>query len=273
MILQYEGTSFCGWQRQPNLPSVQGVLEDAIAELDPLRPVNVVAAGRTDAGVHAAGQVVHFDCSGPIPVERWASVLNGRLPSSVNVLEAVSRPRDWHACFSAKYRRYRYIIYNARRPNLFLSPWTWHRYQYRLDEDLMRDALEGMLGQHDFAAFQRSGSHRAHSITTIEDVCLYRDGDLLFCEIQATGFLYGMVRLLVGQLVALGEHKLSLEVFENRWRKKLRSEIKEAAPAKGLCFLKAGYGEDVFSAFISSDLAPLYSLAHYDPPCNPPAFL
>ena len=83
---QYEGTSFCGWQKQPNGLSVQAVIEKAVEELDPLRPINVVAAGRTDAGVHAAGQVAHFDCSGPIPETRWASALNGRLPASIRVI-------------------------------------------------------------------------------------------------------------------------------------------------------------------------------------------
>ncbi len=268
--LQYEGASFCGWQRQLQGLSVQGVLEDAIAELDPYRPINVVAAGRTDAGVHAAGQVAHFDCCGPIPVYRWANALNGRLPQSIRVLDAISRPANWHACYSATYRRYRYTIYNARRPNLFLEPWTWHKYNYRLDEALMKQALEGLLGHHDFSAFQRAGSNRPNAFTTVQDIHLERNGDLLGIEIQATGFLYGMVRLLIGQLVALGEHKFSLSTFERRWKEKRRTEVKESGPAKGLCLLRAGYEDPIFAQIASFDSFPKYELSRSDPPIDPP---
>ena len=269
--MQYEGSLFCGWQRQRQGTSVQGVLENAIAELDPFRPIQAVAAGRTDAGVHAAGQVVHFDCCGPIPASRWAPALNGRLPKSIRVREAVERPLDWHACHSATYRRYRYTIYNGRRPNLFLSPWTWHRYQLRLDESAMAQALEGMLGLHDFSAFMRAGSRRAHARTTIQDVNLERQGDLVVMDIQASGFLYGMVRLLTAQLVAVGEHRLSPSAFEQRWRDRRRHEVKEAAPSQGLCLLRAGYAEAIFSEGGWYDCQPRYFLASSDPPPDPPS--
>ncbi len=269
LSLQYDGSEFCGWQRQSQGVSVQGVLEEAITSLDPLRPIRAIAAGRTDAGVHAAGQVVHFDCSGPIPADRWASALNGRLPKSIRVREAVYRPSDWHACYSASYRRYRFTIYNGCRPNLFLSPWTWHRYQFRLDEVLMRVALEGLLGFHDFSAFERSGSKRAHSFTTIQAVELERYGDLVVIEIQASGFLYGMVRLLIGQLVEVGEHKLSVNSFNRRWKERRRIEVKQAAPAQGLCLIRAGYEEPLFSDAAWYDCLPLFVLKTTDPPKAP----
>ena len=270
LSLQYEGSAFCGWQRQRQGTSVQSVLEDAIAQLDPQRPVQTFAAGRTDAGVHAAGQVVHFDSSGPIPASRWAPALNGRLPGTIRVREAVERPLNWHACYSATYRRYRYSIYNGRRPNLFLTPWTWHRYHARLDDQLMIEALEGLLGTHDFGAFMRAGSRRAHARTTIQDVSLERQGDLVSVEIQASGFLYGMVRLLMGQVVAVGEHRLSLASFERRWRERRRSEVKDSAPAQGLCLLRAGYEEQIFSKGGWYDCQPRYFLATEDPPPDPP---
>jgi len=270
LSLQYEGSAFCGWQRQRQGTSVQSVLEDAIAQLDPQRPVQTFAAGRTDAGVHAAGQVVHFDSSGPIPASRWAPALNGRLPGTIRVREAVERPLNWHACYSATYRRYRYSIYNGRRPNLFLTPWTWHRYHARLDDQLMIEALEGLLGTHDFGAFMRAGSRRAHARTTIQDVSLERQGDLVSVEIQASGFLYGMVRLLMGQVVAVGEHRLSLASFERRWRERRRSEVKDSAPAQGLCLLRAGYEEPIFSKGGWYDCQPRYFLATEDPPPDPP---
>ena len=246
ICLQYDGSAYCGWQRQPQQPSVQETLEGAIAQLDPHRPALAVAAGRTDSGVHAAGQVVHFDVAGPIPAQRWAPALNGRLPASIRVRAAQEVPASWHACFSARYRRYRYTLYNGPIPNLFLSPWSWHRYQSRLDEGLMAAALEDLLGEHDFSAFMRAGSSRAHGRTTVQAVELERQGDLVVAEIQASGFLYGMVRLLVGQLVAVGEGRLSLADFRRRWRSQARSEVKEAAPPQGLCLLRVGYPEPLF---------------------------
>ncbi len=270
LCLQYEGNHFCGWQRQREGQSVQGVLENTIQQLDPYKPIRVIAAGRTDSGVHAAGQVVHFDCCGPIPPKRWMSALNGRLPKSIRVRDAIEKPLSWHACYSAIYRRYRYLIYNGCRPNLFLSNWSWHRYAYRLDEKLMRVALKGLLGYHDFSAFQRSGSNRANAYTTIQAIELERYGDLISIEIQATGFLYGMIRLLVGQLVALGEHRIGFDVFENRWQHLRRDQVKEAAPANGLCFLRAGYEMPVFPEFVSIDSFPKYSLRYNDSPPKPP---
>jgi len=167
-------------------------------------------------------------------------------------------------------RRYRYTIHNGRRPNLFLSPWTWHRYHHRLDESRMRDALSGMVGLHDFTAFMRAGSRRAHARTTVQEVELVRQGDLLRVEIQASGFLYGMVRLLMAQLVAVGEHRLTVNGFEQRWRQRRRWEVKEAAPGHGLCLLRAGYAEEIFSKAGWYDGQPWFFLAESDPPPDPP---
>ena len=270
LSLQYEGSHFCGWQRQRNGRSVQAVLEAAIAELDPLRPIQTFAAGRTDAGVHAAGQVVHFDCQGPIPARKWAPALNGRLPNTIRVRESVAVPLDWHACYCATYRRYRYTIHNGRRPNLFLTPWAWHRYQMRLDANRMDAALQGMLGHHDFSAFMRAGSRRANALTTVQEVLVDRQGDMIRVEIQASGFLYGMVRLLMAQLIAVGEHRLSVSGFEQRWRERRRHEVREAAPAHGLCLLRAGYEQEMFTKAGWYDCQPWFFLAEDDPPPDPP---
>jgi tRNA pseudouridine38-40 synthase len=126
-------------------------------------------------------------------------------PPALGVRAAREVPSSWHACSSASYRRYRYTLYNGPLPNLFLSPWSWHRYQSRLDEGLMATALDDLLGNHDFSAFMRAGSKRAHGRTTVQAVALERQGDLVVAEIQASGFLDGMVRLLMGQVVAVGE--------------------------------------------------------------------
>ncbi|WP_216914110.1 MULTISPECIES: tRNA pseudouridine(38-40) synthase TruA [unclassified Synechococcus] len=269
LSLQYDGAAFHGWQRQAHHISVQETLEAAIEALDPHRPVRAVAAGRTDTGVHAAAQVVHFDAVGPIPVTRWAKALNGRLPPTVRVRAAAEVTGDWHACFSATYRRYRYTIHNGRTPNLFLAPWSWHRYQWRLDEALMARCLEALLGEHDFSAFQRAGSRRAHARTTLQEVRVERCGDLLVTEVQASGFLYGMVRLLMGQLVAVGEGRLAASEFLHRWRSGARHAVKEAAPPQGLCLLRVGYPEPVFPEAAWYDCQPRFLLESRDPPADP----
>ncbi len=271
LCLQYEGSAFHGWQRQPRHSSVQQTLEEAVAGLDPQRPVRVVAAGRTDSGVHAAAQVVHFDVRGPIPPPRWPAALNGRLPPTIRVRAAAAVPTDWHACFSARYRRYRYTIYNGRAPNLFLAPWSWHLYRHRLDERAMASALEDLLGEHDFSTFQRAGSRRAHARTTLQHVSLERQGDLVVAELQASGFLYGMVRLVMGQLVAVGEGRLGRNDFVRRFLERARHEVKEAAPPQGLCLLRVGYREPVFPEGAWYDCQPRFQLKSSDPPPGFPA--
>jgi tRNA pseudouridine38-40 synthase len=272
LCLQYDGGPFCGWQRQPHDHTVQETLDEAIEALDPLphgvgaKLSRTIAAGRTDSGVHAAAQVAHFDCYGPIPAGRWAPALNGRLPGSIRVRASAAVDANWHACFSARYRRYRYCLYNARRPNLFLAPVSWHRYQWRLRDDLMGELLRELVGHHDFSAFQRAGSQRTHARTTVQEVSLQRDGDIITLEIQASGFLYGMVRLLVGQLVAAGEGRISPEQFRQRWREQRREEVKEAAPPQGLCLLRVGYPEPIFPRGAWYDCQPRYRLETSDPP-------
>lgn len=266
LCLQYDGSAFHGWQRQAAHTSVQEILEAAISALDPHSPAQVVAAGRTDSGVHAAAQVAHFDAAGPIPPHRWPKALNGRLPDTIRVRAAQAVPANWHACFSATYRRYRYTIYNGRLPNLFLAPWSWHRYQVALDDRAMALALGALLGEHDFSAFQRAGSRRAHARTTLQEVSLEREGDLIIAELQASGFLYGMVRLIMGQLVAVGEGRQSPEVFVERWLRLARQEVKEAAPPQGLCLLRVGYPEPVFPEAAWYDGQPRFLLERSDPP-------
>jgi tRNA pseudouridine38-40 synthase len=268
LCLQYDGSAFNGWQRQRNALSVQETLEQAIRALDPAGPGRAMAAGRTDTGVHAAAQVVHFDAAGPIPAPRWPKALNGRLPASIRVRAAAQVAPDWHACFSATYRRYRYTLLNGRTPNLFLAPWSWHRYQLRLDEQRMADALEGMVGEHDFSAFQRAGSRRAHGRTVLQEVSVERDGDLILVELQASGFLYGMVRLVMGQLVAVGEGRLSLNDFERRWRERRRAAVREAAPPQGLCLLRVGYPTPPFPDWAWYDCQPRFRLHQCDAPAS-----
>jgi tRNA pseudouridine38-40 synthase len=136
----------------------------------------------------------------------------------------------------------------------------------RLDEARMLQALEPMLGEHDFAAFQRAGSRRSHSRTCLQDVLVVREGDLIRVELQASGFLYGMVRLVMGQLVAVGEGRLNLDDFERRWRQCERGAVREAAPPQGLCLLRVGYPIAVFPEAAWYDCQPRFQLGFSDPP-------
>lgn len=259
LIIQYLGTDFHGWQRQPNQRTVQEEIEKAIAQILQ-EPVTVQGAGRTDAGVHAASQVAHFDAIGPIPAQRWANVLNSRLPDDITIRASARVPANWHARFSAIWRRYRYTIYTEKRPNLFVKPVSWHYYRDPLQSVLMHQALESLLGKHHLAAFHRAGSSRKHSWVEIQEVLCYQNGAFIHIEIQADGFLYGMVRLIVGMLVEVGAGIRSLENFIEIWRNQQREEVKYSAPAKGLCLLRVGYPQFPFPPEIWFDTQPTFLL-------------
>jgi tRNA pseudouridine38-40 synthase len=259
LVLQYVGSNYCGWQRQPQQPSVQEAVEACIAQVVS-HPVTVHAAGRTDSGVHAAGQVIHFDTDSPIPAHRWPGVLNPRLPSDIVVRGATQVPQDWHARFSATYRRYRYTLYTDRHPNLFLKPYVWHYYQQPLNEGLMQQCLKPLQGQHHLAAFQRAGSSRPHAWTEVQEAWCRRRDAILEIEVQASGFLYGMMRLLVGLLVQVGGGDRSPEDFTQIWVNQQRSLVKHAAPAQGLCLLRVGYPEPLFPEDVWFDTQPRFLL-------------
>ena len=257
LLVQYDGSNYSGWQRQKNATTVQETLERAILKITN-HVVKTFAAGRTDAGVHASGQVVHFDIDCVFPGNRYSVLLNSLLPSSIRILESVEVKDSWHACYSATYRHYRYVINNSKFPNLFINNWSWHRYQKELDEVLMSNASKGMEGEHDFFAFQKSGSKRTTSITKIKNINIKRVENLILVDIKATGFLYGMVRLIVGQLVLVGEKKVSPEIFTDRWVNQKKNDVKESAPAKGLCFINAVYEENIFKKSNKNDFFPIF---------------
>jgi len=260
LLIQYLGTNFHGWQKQPNQVSVQGYIEIAIASVTGYG-INIYGAGRTDAGVHAAAQVAHFDYLGPIPAHKWAKIINARLPEGILIRASATVNDDWHARFSAVWRRYRYTIYTDKQPNVFISQTCWHYYQSWLNESLIQQALNPLLGEHSFAAFKRSGSDRLDSQVEVQAAECYRKGAFVYLEIQANSFLYGMVRLLVGMLVEVGVGKRSPENFTEIWQNQRRSEVKYSAPAKGLCLLRVGYPEFPFASSLWFDTQPTFHLA------------
>lgn len=275
LVIQYLGTYFHGWQRQPHHRSVQAEIEAALENVLH-HPVTLHGAGRTDTGVHAAAQVAHFDTTALIPPHRWANVLNSRLPQDILIRASQGVPANWHARFSALWRRYRYTLYTDPRPNLFLQPYSWHYYYKTLDVARMQAALEPLLGRHHLAAFHRAGSSRAHSWVDIQAVECTRisppgaagSGSLVQIEVQASGFLYGMMRLLVGLLVQVGQGMRSPESFTELWQQQRRDEVKYAAPAQGLCLLRVGYPQFPFPPEVWFDTLPRWVLTE-PPPTQP----
>lgn len=255
VVVQYLGSGFYGWQRQPHHRSVQEELETAVAKILGY-PVTVHAAGRTDTGVHAAAQVAHFDVNSPIPAHKWAVVLNNTLPDGISIRASAPVSFDWHARFSATWRRYRYTLYTEARPNLFVAPFVWHYYREPIDETRIQSALTPLVGRHHLSAFRRAGSSRPHSWVDVQETLCQRRGAFITLEVQASGFLYGMMRLLVGMLVQVGTGRRSLEDFQNIWKHERREAVKYAAPAQGLCLLDVGYPDSPFPREARSQAMP-----------------
>jgi tRNA pseudouridine38-40 synthase len=255
LVIQYIGTNFHGWQRQPQHRSVQAEIENAIA-LFLGYPVTLYGAGRTDSGVHAAAQVAHFDVTSVVPPQKWATILNSRLPKDILIKASAAVDSNWHARFSAAYRRYRYSLYTEEKPNLFVRSSCWHYYLAPLDETLIQTALKPLMGKHHLAAFRRANSKRVHSWVEIQAAECYREGAFIHIEIQADGFLYGMVRLLVGMLVEVGSGERAIANFTQLWKEQRREDVRYAAPAHGLCLLRVGYPDFPFPPEVWFDTQP-----------------
>ncbi len=259
LVIQYVGTRFHGWQHQPRYRSVQQDIETVLAEVVG-EPVRVHAAGRTDSGVHAAAQVAHFDVRSTIPAHRWATILNGRLADDVLIRASAAVPDTWHARFSASWRRYRYTLYTDVRPNLFVRPFSWHYYYEPLNIEAIQAALDPLVGQHHLSAFHRAGSNRPHSWVDVQAATCERQGPFVIIEVQASGFLYGMMRLLVGMLVEVGRGLRSPLNFTEIWSTEQRDQVKYAAPPQGLCLLRVGYPEFPFPPEVWYDTQPTFGL-------------
>ncbi len=262
LVIQYKGTAFHGWQRQAKDRTVQAEIEGVIASVLGHHTA-LQGAGRTDAGVHAAAQVAHFEAPVVIPAERWATILNDRLGEDIVIRAAASVANDWHAQFSAEWRRYRYILYTSRYPNLFVRPFVWHYYHHPLDEGLMLAALSPLVGYHDLAAFHRAGSERSHSWVELQAVQCSRSGHFVQVELQAKGFLYGMVRLIMGLLVQVGSERRSSQDFTAIWQNQRRDLVKYSAPPQGLCLLRVGYKDFPFPPEVWVDTQPQFSLSSF----------
>lgn len=203
--IEYNGSQFCGWQRQAQGCGVQNVLERALARVAG-QPLSVVAAGRTDSGVHASGQVVHFDTDKRWPWTAWVRGVNAFLPDSVAVLWAQSVSADFHARFSATARSYRYVLFNHPiRPALNSGRVGW--YHAPLDVTKMQQAADLLLGEHDFSSFRAAECQAKSPVRVLRRLCVTRLDEQIIFELTANAFLHHMVRNIVGALVYIGQGK------------------------------------------------------------------
>lgn len=235
--IEYDGTDFAGFARQKGARTVQGVLESVLqATLD--EPIAVIGASRTDAGVHARGQVVNFFTSRPIPTDRLVQVLNRRLPNDLKVLSAREVSAQFHARFSATSRVYRYTLYTGIHPSVWKIRYAWH-YPRPLDCARMQAALEQILGEHDFRPFSVKLTAEQNTVRTLfrGQVVPTRDGVRI--ELEGSGFLRGMIRLIVGELVQVGTGKREVDAL--RWRLETRRQATFMAPPQGLCLMRVKY--------------------------------
>jgi len=239
MVLEYEGTAYVGWQRQPDGPSIQERIEECLERITGQR-CPVVGAGRTDAGVHARGQVAAFSADSPMAVERFHMALNALLPRDIVIREMEEAPVDFNPRFAAKSKRYRYAIWSHRVRPVFDRERCWHM-RWPLDMELMREATSLLVGKHDFGAFEASGSNAAHSVRTVHRAEWSTQDYWLYFDIEGDGFLYNMVRSIVGSLVDVGRGKMPLHGFREGFESRDRRKTGPTAPARGLCLMEVRY--------------------------------
>ena len=240
LTLGYDGTNYCGWQVQPNGVTIQQILEDALFSLTGER-VRITGSGRTDAGVHAIGQVAHFDTQNvSVPPQKFAKALNTFLPEDIRVFSSEQVDEDFHACTTAKRKTYQYDFYLAETENPLKD-----RYAVRVDDDLnlqkMQECLGLFIGEHDFKGFCASGSGAKTTVREIYDLKINKDGQDLSVIVTGNGFLYNMVRIIAGTLIAIGKGYIEkdqiLEMLQSGNRPQ---KIKTLSP-KGLKLVSVEY--------------------------------
>ncbi len=239
--IEYHGGAYAGWQaqRSPGVPTVQEALEAALSRVAD-HPVATVCAGRTDAGVHASAQVVHFDTRAARPMRAWVMGVNSLLPADVAVQWAREVGPDFHARFSARYRRYRYLVLTrAQRSALAAGSACLERRP--VDAPRMHEAAQCLLGERDFSAFRGAGCQSRTPMRRLERVAVSRAGDLLTIEVEANAFLLHMVRNIAGSLLAVGTGERSAQWLAEVMASRDRTLAAATAPARGLYLVDVGY--------------------------------
>jgi tRNA pseudouridine38-40 synthase len=252
LLIEYDGTPFVGWQCQANGLSVQCVLEAAAAHLNHGQPVPSIVAGRTDAGVHAEGQVAHIDLPDGYTTRTVRDALNFHMkPHPVVVLQATAVPPDWSARFSANLRVYRFRILNRRSRPALLASRVWH-VAPPIDAAAMHIAAQRLLGQHDFSSFRAASCQARSPVRTLDRLDITRAGDIVEVQAEARSFLHHQVRNLVGTLKLVGEARWPAERVTAALEAKDRSAAGPTAPPDGLTLVRVGYPDDPFTRATSA---------------------
>lgn len=242
--VEYDGTAYNGWQSQSggNASTVQDALQSALAAVASTG-VRLHCAGRTDTGVHAHAQFVHFDAPVPRSSKAWVVGGNANLPEDIRLHWARAVPARFHARHSARYRLYRYVVANTPvRPALLRDKVTWHRPE--LNAAQMHEAARALVGEQDFSAFRAASCQSASPMRNVHRVVVKRRADLVVVEIEANAFLHHMVRNIAGTLLAIGEGRAPVEWLEELLRAGDRTLSAETAPARGLYLADVGYPEE-----------------------------
>lgn len=255
LALEYRGTAYCGWQSQSGGGSVQDALETAVGTVA-AAPVRVTCAGRTDAGVHALSQVVHFDTDAQRPDTAWVRGVNAHLPPDIAVRWAQAVDPEFHARFSARGRRYRYLLLNRpQRPGLLADRVAW--YHRPLDLAAMQAAARLLLGEHDFSSFRAAECQAKSPVKTLQRADVMRQGDLLVFDFAATAFLHHMIRNIVGALVYVGKGAHPPEWITELLAARDRTQAPPTFAAAGLYFAGVDYdpvwrlpADDAFALYL-----------------------
>jgi tRNA pseudouridine38-40 synthase len=243
LVLAYDGTDFCGWQVQPDKPTIQGILASAVGRLTGEKVVPQ-GSGRTDAGVHALAQVATFVTGSSVPTQNFTKALNDVLPASIRVLEVSEAPADFHARKSARSKAYRYRIFRGEVCPPFVARYVWH-YPYPLDETVMEKAANFVIGEHDFTSFAavdpEDECEERSKVRRISDSKWERQGEEFVYTVRGNGFLHHMVRNLVGTFILVGKGTLQAEEIPDILAARNRSSAGATAPAGGLCLVEVEY--------------------------------
>jgi len=239
VTIEYDGTAYAGWQRQPNQPTIQEAVEAAFRSIT-RADVSAIAAGRTDAGVHAIGQVVSFKTEKALSAGDWLRALNATLPEDISVRSVEQVPDDFHARYAAVRKLYAYRILHRPERSVLERGRAWHIYG-KLDLDAMRKAAGYLVGKHDFSSFQGHPTDVENPMCDLQRMEIVRDQDIVRIEIEADRFLKQMVRAMVGTLVEVGQEKRKPEEMKRILEAKDRRAAGYTAPAQGLYLVRVDY--------------------------------
>ncbi len=254
LVVEYDGTAYHGWQIQPHGPTIQGALETALARIIGV-PIRVEASGRTDAGVHASGQVVAFRTHREIPPARLLNALNALTPPDISVRSLVEVAEDFDPRRNATSREYVYRIWNASVPSPFWRRYAWFL-RRRIDVDVMNRAAAVLLGQHDFTSFRAAGCDSDSPVRLVYQSEFERRAEMIVYRVKATAFLRHMVRNFVGTLVQVGFRERDPEDIRILLERRDRTQAGPTAPAHGLCLAAVNYSATDGSVDPPDVLAP-----------------